>query len=81
MSVNDAVKKRAEAQITALPSGRSSQACGLQQHQGRSRLDIRKNVFTERVIKHWNWLPREVVESRPLRVLKRHVDMAFEDVV
>jgi len=27
---------------------------GLKLHQGRVRLDIRKNLFTERVVKHWN---------------------------
>jgi len=31
---------------------------GLKLHQGRSGLDIRKNVFTERVIKHRNRLPQ-----------------------
>jgi len=50
-------------------------------HQGRFRLEIMKNFFTERAVKHWHRLPREVVESPSLEVFKTRANVALRNMV
>ena len=46
--------------------------------RGRFRLNIRMIFFTLRVVKHWNRLPREVVDAPSLETCKARLDRAFE---
>lgn len=44
-------------------------------------MDIGKNFCTERVVKHWHKLPREVVDSPKLEGFKICVNVVFRITV
>jgi len=69
------------AELFSLGSSDGMRGNGSKLHWGRFRLDFRKRFFTERVVKHWNRLPGEVVDAPSLPVLKRHLDNALNDVL
>jgi len=50
---------------------------GFKLKEGRFRVDIRKILFTMRVVKHWSRLPREFVDAPSLVTFKAKLDGAL----
>ncbi|KAK4830959.1 hypothetical protein QYF61_014418 [Mycteria americana] len=54
---------------------------GFKLKEGRFRLDRGKKCFTMRVVKHWNRLPREVVDAPSLETFKVRLDGALSNLI
>ena len=44
-------------------------------------MDIRRKFFTQRVVTHWNRLPKEVVDAPSLEAFKARLDVALGSLV
>lgn len=62
------------ADLLSLVTSKGTRGHGIQLHQGKLRWDIRKMFFTERVIGHWNRLPRGVVTAPSLTGFRECLD-------
>ncbi|KFV01239.1 hypothetical protein N340_08264, partial [Tauraco erythrolophus] len=75
-----AYRKAGEGLFTRACSDRT-RGNGFKLKEGRFRLDIRKKFFTQRVVRHWNRLPREVMDAPSLEVFKARMDEALGNLV
>ncbi|KFZ65456.1 hypothetical protein N321_11662, partial [Antrostomus carolinensis] len=54
---------------------------GFKLREGKFRSDIRRKFFTQRVVRHWNRLPREVVDAPSLEAFKARLDGALGSLI
>ena len=78
--VKGAYKKDRERLFTRAHCDRT-RGNGFKLNEGRFRLDIRKKCFMMRVVRHWDRLPRRVVDAPSLEGFKVRLDGALSNLV
>ena len=78
--LKEAYKQEGEQLFMRVDSDRT-RGNGLKLRQGGFRLDIRGKFFTQRVVMHWNRLPKETVDAPSLEAFKTRLDVTLGSLV
>ena len=54
---------------------------GFKLREGKFRLDVRKGFFSQKMLKHWNRLPREAVDDPSPGTFKARLDGALGSLI
>ena len=73
-------KKEGDGLFTPVDNDRTK-GNGLKLKEVRFRLEIRRKFFTQRVARHWNRLPRAVVDAPSLEVFKDRLNGALANLI
>jgi len=75
-----AYKQEGQRLFTGVDSG-TTRGNGFKLRHRRFRLDIRGKFFTQRVVMHWNRLPKEAVDAPSLDAFKATLDVTLGSLV
>ena len=73
--------KRERNQLFTWVDSNRTRGNGFKLTEGRFRLDVKGKFFTERMVRHWNRLPKEAVDALSLEVFKAGLDGALSNLV
>ena len=78
--LNGAYKKDGKVLFTWVDNDRR-RGNGFKLKEGRFRLAVRRKFFTQRVVRHWNRLPRQVVDAPSTELFKASLNGALANLI
>jgi len=73
-------RKEGDRLVSRVCGGRA-RGYGFKLKEGRFRLDVRKRSFTMSVVRHWNRLPRDVMDALTLETSSVRLDEALGNLI